>query len=147
MFRHAAQVKQSGASRRSIIGMIKHELLTTSTGRLMLAVLGGLADVERDLIRPDRRRQKPRQGPRKAHEQAPFPDTGPTERGHQTPLAGRYIAGIGRQLTTAASPQCAAPPPEPHDHRAPPTRLELVCTPCGCRRLQMVADWIHDKPR
>jgi len=40
----------------------------TSTGRLMLAVLGGLADVERDLIpHPNGRGQKPRQGPRKAH--------------------------------------------------------------------------------
>jgi DNA invertase Pin-like site-specific DNA recombinase len=41
----------------------------TSTGRLMLAVLGGLADVERDLANayPHRRRQEPRQGPRKAH--------------------------------------------------------------------------------
>jgi DNA invertase Pin-like site-specific DNA recombinase len=40
----------------------------TRTGRLMLAVLGGLPDVGRDLIRtPDSRRQEPRQGPRKAH--------------------------------------------------------------------------------
>jgi DNA invertase Pin-like site-specific DNA recombinase len=44
----------------------------TNTGRLMLAVLGGLADVERDLIRhPHRRRQEPRQGPRKADGAAP----------------------------------------------------------------------------
>ena len=48
----------------------------TSTGRLMLAVLGGLADVERDLIRTrTARRQKPRQGPRKAYGPSPFPDT------------------------------------------------------------------------
>jgi DNA invertase Pin-like site-specific DNA recombinase len=48
----------------------------TSTGRLMLAVLGGLADVERDLIRTrTARRQKPRQGPRKGHGPTPFPET------------------------------------------------------------------------
>jgi DNA invertase Pin-like site-specific DNA recombinase len=40
---------------------------TSSTGRLMLAVLGGLADVERDLIRPNSRGQEPRQGPRKGY--------------------------------------------------------------------------------
>src|SRR6266436_7924798 len=47
----------------------------TSTGRLMLAVLGGLADVERELNpHPHRRRQEPRQGPRKAHGPTPFPE-------------------------------------------------------------------------
>jgi DNA invertase Pin-like site-specific DNA recombinase len=35
----------------------------TSTGCLMIAVLGGLADVERDLIRTRTRGQKPRQSP------------------------------------------------------------------------------------
>jgi DNA invertase Pin-like site-specific DNA recombinase len=44
----------------------------TGTGRLMLAVLGGLADVERDPYpHPYRRRQEPRQGPRRAHGAAP----------------------------------------------------------------------------
>ena len=56
---------------------------TSSTGRLMLAVLGGLADVERDLIRTrtagGRSRAKD-QG--KAMGPTAFPDTGPTERGH-----------------------------------------------------------------
>jgi DNA invertase Pin-like site-specific DNA recombinase len=48
----------------------------TSTGRLMLAVIGGLAGVERDLIRTHTaRRQEPRQGPRKAYGPSPFPDT------------------------------------------------------------------------
>src|SRR5215471_10845344 len=48
---------------------------SSSTGRLMLAVLGGLADVERDLIRtPHGRRPKPRQGARKAHGAAPCRD-------------------------------------------------------------------------
>jgi len=37
----------------------------------------------------------------------PFPDTGPTEGGHQTARAGRYFEGIGRQLR----PQ--------HSHHAP----------------------------
>ena len=70
----------------------------TSTGRLMLAVLGGLADVERDLIRTRTAEGRSREGPRKAHGPTPFPDTGPTERGRQTARAGRDVAGIGRQL-------------------------------------------------
>ena len=63
----------------------------TSTGRLMLAVLGGLADVERDLIRTrtaeDRSRAKA-QG--KHMGRPPSFDTSPTKRGHQTARAGRY---------------------------------------------------------
>jgi hypothetical protein len=60
----------------------------------MLAVLGGLADVEHDLNpHPHRRRQEPRQGPRKAHGRPPT-----KERGHQAARAGRDIAGIGAQL-------------------------------------------------
>ena len=47
----------------------------TSPGRLMLAVLGGLADVERDPYpHPHSRRQEPRQGPRDAHGPSPFPE-------------------------------------------------------------------------
>src|ERR1700704_489958 len=37
---------------------------TTSHGRLMLTVLGGLAEFERDLIRAHRRRPSPRRGAR-----------------------------------------------------------------------------------
>ena len=71
----------------------------TSTGRLMLAVLGGLGRRgARSNPHPHRRRPEPRQGPRKAHGAAPFPDTGTAERGHQTARAGRYVAGIGGQL-------------------------------------------------
>ena len=71
----------------------------TRTGRLMLAVLGGLADVERDLIRTrTAERPKPRHGPRQAHGPPPFADTGTAGRGHQAPRRGRYVAGIGAQL-------------------------------------------------
>jgi hypothetical protein len=63
----------------------------TSTGRLMLAVLGGLADV-------GRRRQEPRQGPRKGHGSTFFPDTGTEEGGHQAARAGRYPRGISPEL-------------------------------------------------
>ena len=46
----------------------------TSTGRLMLAVLGGLGGRgARSYPHPDSRRQEPRQGPRKAHGPSPFP--------------------------------------------------------------------------
>src|SRR3954467_12914413 len=71
----------------------------TSTGRLMLAVLGGLADVERDLIRTrtaEGRSRAKAQG--KAMGRPPSPDTDTAERGHQTARAGRYVAGIGGQL-------------------------------------------------
>jgi hypothetical protein len=64
----------------------------------MLAVLGGLADVERDLIRTRTAEGRARQGPRKGHGPTPFPDTGPTEGGHQTASAGRYAARTGAQL-------------------------------------------------
>jgi DNA invertase Pin-like site-specific DNA recombinase len=75
----------------------------TSTGRLMLAVLGGLADVERDLIRTRTAEVRSRA---KAQGQpmgpTPFPD-GSAERGDQTARAGRYVAGISRQLEGIAS--------------------------------------------
>jgi DNA invertase Pin-like site-specific DNA recombinase len=45
---------------------------STSTGQLMLTVLGGLANVERDLICPHGRGQEPSQGPWKAYGRPPF---------------------------------------------------------------------------
>jgi DNA invertase Pin-like site-specific DNA recombinase len=64
----------------------------TSTGRLMLAVLGGLADVERDLIRTRTTEgREPRHGPRKAHGAASFSDTGPAERGHRRRAQGATL--------------------------------------------------------
>jgi hypothetical protein len=71
----------------------------TSTGRLMLAVLGGLADVERDLIRTrtaEGRNRAKLQG--KHMGRPPSLSAGTTERGHQTARTGRYVAGIGGQL-------------------------------------------------
>ncbi len=71
----------------------------TSTGRLMLAVLGGLADVERDLIRTRTAEGRSRAKAQGKHMGRP-PSLTPaqTERGHQTARAGRYVAGIGAQL-------------------------------------------------
>ena len=64
----------------------------TSTGRLMLAVLGGLADVERDLIRTrtaEGRSRAKAQG--KANGPSPFPEnTGTEEGGHQAARGGRH---------------------------------------------------------
>jgi DNA invertase Pin-like site-specific DNA recombinase len=62
----------------------------TSTGRLMLAVLGGLADVERDLTRTrtaEGRSRAKAQG--KAMGRPPSLNTGAEERGHQAARAGR----------------------------------------------------------
>src|SRR6516225_259188 len=47
---------------------------------------------------PYRRRQEPRQGPRKGHGPPPFPDTGAEERGHQAARAGRNARRIGPEL-------------------------------------------------
>ena len=66
----------------------------------MVAVLGGLADVERDLIRTrtaEGRSRAKAQG-RAMGRPPSLLDTGPTERGHQTARAGCDIAGIGGQL-------------------------------------------------
>jgi DNA invertase Pin-like site-specific DNA recombinase len=67
---------------------------TSSTGRLMLSVLGGLADVERDLIRT--RTPKGGAAPRRKESTwaAPLPHTGTKERGHQTPRAWCYTTRI-----------------------------------------------------
>src|SRR5690242_17170973 len=65
----------------------------TSTGRLMLAVLGGLADVERDLIRT-----RTAEGRSPATAQGKHMGRPPTERGHQTARGWRDVEGIGGQL-------------------------------------------------
>jgi DNA invertase Pin-like site-specific DNA recombinase len=71
----------------------------TSTGRLMLAVLGGLADVERDLIRTRTAEGRSRAKAQGKHMGRP-PSLTPaqTERGHQATRAGRYAARIGEEL-------------------------------------------------
>jgi DNA invertase Pin-like site-specific DNA recombinase len=66
----------------------------TSTGRLMLAVLGGLADVERDLIRT--RTAEGRSRAKAQGKQMGRP--GRTERGRQTARARCDVARIGAQL-------------------------------------------------
>ena len=78
----------------------------TSTGRLMFAVLGGRRRVRPD-PHPHRRRQEPRQGPRKAHGPTPFPHTRTEERGHQT---ARKVLRYRNwpTATTAAFQPCAA---------------------------------------
>jgi DNA invertase Pin-like site-specific DNA recombinase len=60
-------------------------------------VLGGLADVERDLIRTRTAEGRSRAKAQGKHMgRPPFPDAGATEGGHETARAGRYVAGIGR---------------------------------------------------
>jgi DNA invertase Pin-like site-specific DNA recombinase len=71
----------------------------TSTERLMLAVLGGLADVDRDLIRTRTAEGRSRATAQGKHMGwPPSPDYGAAERGHQTARAGRYVARIGAEL-------------------------------------------------
>jgi DNA invertase Pin-like site-specific DNA recombinase len=58
----------------------------------MLAVLGGLADVERDLIRTRTAEGRSRAKARGKHMgRPPFPDTGTTERGQQTARASATL--------------------------------------------------------
>ena len=81
---------------------------------MMLAVLGGLADVERDLnSHPHRRRQEPRQGPREADGPTPGTSTPPQQKeatrrraegATLDELARSYNVGIStiRRATSAA---------------------------------------------
>jgi DNA invertase Pin-like site-specific DNA recombinase len=74
----------------------------TRPGRLMLAVLGGLADVQRDLIRTRAAEGRSRA---EARGQPMGRPPGTAERGHQTTRAGRDVAEIGRQLRPQHSRQ------------------------------------------
>src|SRR6202048_3107345 len=68
----------------------------TRTGRLMLAVLGGLADVERDLIRTRTAEGRSRAKALGKHMgRPPSLNTVTEERGHQAARAGRDVARIG----------------------------------------------------
>jgi DNA invertase Pin-like site-specific DNA recombinase len=63
---------------------------SSSTGRLMLAVLGGLADVERDLIRTRTAKAGAAPRPKESTWAAPLPShPGATKRSHQAARAGR----------------------------------------------------------
>jgi hypothetical protein len=90
----------------------------TSTGRLMIAVLGGLADVERGFIpHLHRRGQKPRQGPRAAD--------GPPLRHSPRRSKKRPAAAARKALRSTNSPAAimsayppfAAPRGQPHDRK------------------------------
>jgi DNA invertase Pin-like site-specific DNA recombinase len=71
----------------------------TSTGRLMLAVFGGLADVERDLIRTRTAEGRSRAKAQGKHMgRPPSLDTSPTERGDQAARARCYARRTRPQL-------------------------------------------------
>src|SRR3954464_9383735 len=65
----------------------------TSTGHLMIAVFGGLADVESDLIRTRTEGRSRAKARGKHMGRPPSLDRGTAERGHQTARGGRYVAG------------------------------------------------------
>jgi len=82
---------------------------TSSTGRLMLAVLGGLADVERDLIRTrtaEGRSRAKAQGKRMGRP----PISASEERGHQAARAGRDPRRTRPQLQCKPSHDFEAQP-------------------------------------
>ena len=90
----------------------------TSTGRLMLAVLGGLADVERDLIRTRTAEGRSRATPRPKGSR--WADPGSLRRSRQRPpdAAPRALRSTNSPAaTTWAYPPFAALP-EPHDRAA-----------------------------
>jgi hypothetical protein len=64
-------------------------------GRLMLAALGGLADVDRDLIRRTAEGRSRAKAQGRHVGRPPYPATGTTQRSDQTPHAGRYAARTG----------------------------------------------------
>jgi DNA invertase Pin-like site-specific DNA recombinase len=66
---------------------------TSAHGRLMLTVLGGLAEFERELIRtPDRRRTRPRQRPRGEDGPTAEDDAAPDQGGTSPPRCRRTDA-------------------------------------------------------
>ena len=71
----------------------------TSTGRLMIAVLGGLADVERDLIRTRTAEGRSRAKARGQHMGRP-PKLTPAAASRSTAAAGRgrHAEGAGQKL-------------------------------------------------
>jgi DNA invertase Pin-like site-specific DNA recombinase len=71
----------------------------TSTGRLMIAVLGGLADVERNLIRTHRGRSQPRQSAR--------PARGPTAEAHPAAAEGSAAAASRRSNAQGTGQGCS----------------------------------------
>jgi DNA invertase Pin-like site-specific DNA recombinase len=81
----------------------------TSTGRLMLAVLGGLADVERDLIRTRTAEGRSRAKARGQQMcRPPAAQTTAAERGQPMPRGGRYARRTCPQLQWSAYPRFAA---------------------------------------
>ena len=88
LFAIVKQIVDAGAQFRSLAEPWADT--ATSTGRLMIAILGGLADVERDLDpHPHRRRPQPGKGARAAH--------GPTAEAHPAAAEGSTAAaGEGR---------------------------------------------------
>ena len=69
----------------------------TSNGRLMLAVLGGLADAECDLIRTRTAEGRSR-AKAQGHQMGGPPHSGPAERRYPTPRGGRYARRAPPQL-------------------------------------------------
>ena len=71
----------------------------TSTGRLMIAMLGGLADVERDLIRTRTAEgPEPGEGARAAHGRTAEAHADAAEGSTAAPGAGRNVQGTGGKL-------------------------------------------------
>jgi DNA invertase Pin-like site-specific DNA recombinase len=77
---------------------------TSAHGRLMLTVLGGLAEFERELIRtPDRRRTRPRQGPRGEDGPTAEDDAAPDQGGTHRRDAGEPMRDIARSYNVSHS--------------------------------------------
>jgi DNA invertase Pin-like site-specific DNA recombinase len=88
----------------------------TSTGRLMLAVLGGLADVERDLIRTrtaEGRSRAKAQG--KAMGRPPSLTPAQQKEATSRRARGATLQELADSATTAAFPPCAAQHATPRD--------------------------------
>jgi DNA invertase Pin-like site-specific DNA recombinase len=95
----------------------------TSTGRLMLAVLGGLADVERDLIRTRTAEGRSRAKAGGKHMGRPPSPVHRNSRKRRLDAARRALRCRNwPTATTAALPPCAAPR-APHDFPSHETHL------------------------
>jgi DNA invertase Pin-like site-specific DNA recombinase len=97
LFEIVKKIKDAGGQFRSLAEPWADT--STSTGRLMIAVLGGLADVERDLIRTRTAEGRSRAKARGQHMGRPRNST-PAAAERSTAAAGRrcYAQGTGEKL-------------------------------------------------
>jgi hypothetical protein len=106
LFANVKQIVDAGVQLRSLAEPWADT--TTRTERLMIAILGGLADVARDLIRRRRRRPEPGEGARAAHGPSTQAHAAAAEGSTAAAGRGRDTQGTGETLQRGAAHDFAA---------------------------------------